>query len=395
MTPDDSTNPALPLGSAPQPAPTPDAATRLEAEIAAAMEGFEMTTIMADAPAAAKPRVGRMAAAVAPTAQSGAMRSRRGTITHVKDRDVFVEFDAKSHGVCPSSHFTEMPEAGTTWDFIVERFDPFESLLILARPGSVLKGTAWSDLSVGMTVEARCVGMSAGGLDMEVAHSRAFMPHREIDIRHVEDASVYLGLKFACEIIELRREKGRMILSLRRVKERERAEAQIQILATLEVGQRRTATIVSLQPYGAFADIGGIDGLIPVGELAHEHIKHPSDVVKEGDVVEVRVKRIDLGQKPPRISLSRKDVMADPIRTKFEELVVGATITGRVKNFADFGAFIEVAPGVEGLVHATEITWDRVPNPMSRLKIDEVLDVKVLNVDAKARRVSLSIKALT
>lgn len=371
-----------------------DADARLSLEIEAAMGDVDMEAILR-APAAAPSNAaaatgGRHHAEPAPS-----KRTRRGTVTRVADREVYVEFDAKSSGVCPLSHFTDAPEVGTSWDFIVERLDPFEGILILARPGSVLKGTAWSDLEVGMLVQARCVGMNAGGLDMEVAHKRAFMPLREVDIRHVPDVSVFLGQKLPCEIIELRRERGRMVLSHRRVAERDRREKALELLATLEVGQTRSATIVGLKPYGAFADLGGVDGLIPVGELSHEHVRDPSAIVKVGDVVDVVVKRIDAAAKPPRISLSRRDLLADPMRAKMEEIVPGATISGTVSRLTEFGAFIQLAPGLDGLVHVSEVTWERIPNPAARLKQGQVLDVKVLSVDLDAKRVSLSIKQLT
>lgn len=372
--------------------PSSDADARLTAEIEAAMAGVDMASIMS------APSVATAAASTAAVGQAsgsaGAKRTRRGTVNRVVERDVFVEFDAKSSGVCPLSHFNEPPAVGTAWDFIVERLDPFEGILILARPGSVLKGTAWSDLEVGMVVEARCVGMNAGGLDMEVAHKRAFMPTREVDVRHVPDVSVFLGQKLACEIIELRRERGRMVVSHRRVAERERREKSLELLATLEVGQTRTATIVGLQTYGAFADLGGIDGLIPIGELSHEHLKDPAQAVKVGDVVDVVVKRVDLSAKPPRVSLSRKDLLTDPVRTKMEEIVVGATVSGTVSRLTEFGAFVELAPGLDGLVHVSEISWERIPNPTARLKRGQVIEVKVLSVDPAAKRVSLSIKQL-
>ncbi len=367
-----------------------DAAARLEAEIAAAMEGVDMGDLMEKAAAQ-----GAGPASAAGASAAGIRRSRRGTVTRVAEREIYVEFDAKSNGVCPASHFAEVPAVGTQWDFIVERLDPFEGLLVLARPGSVLKGTAWSDLEVGMCVEARCVGMNAGGLDMEVAHKRAFMPTREVDVRHVPDVSVFLGQKLPCEIIELRREKGRMVLSHRRVAERDRREKALETLATLEVGQTRSATIVSLQPYGAFADLGGIDGLIPIGELSHERLKTPDQAVQVGDVVEVSIKRIDASAKPPRISLSRRDLIADPLRAKLEEIVPGAMLSGTVSRLTDFGAFIELAPGVDGLVHVSEITWERIPNPASRLTCGQVVEVKVLSVDLPNKRISLSIKQLS
>jgi small subunit ribosomal protein S1 len=178
------------------------------------------------------------------------------------------------------------------------------------------------------------------------------------------------------------------------VLERDKAEKREQLMAVLEVGQQRSATIVSVQPYGAFADLGGADGLIPISELAHERLRHAKDAVKEGDVVEVKVIRVERQGKDTKITLSRKAVMADPVATAMKDLQEGATVTGRVTNLTEFGAFVELAPGVEGLVHISEITHDRLPNPVATLRKDEVVTVKILSIDEKKKRIALSIKAL-
>ena len=175
-------------------------------------------------------------------APTGDRRPRMGTVVQVRDGEVEVEFDPKRHGVCPLAQFEAPPAIGERFEFIEERFDPFEQLWVVSRPGATHKGDLDS-LSAGMIVEARCVGMNKGGLDMEVAHHKAFMPAGQVDLRHIEDISVFLGEKFPCKIIELRREKGRMVLSRKAVQLEERARMRDKVLAELEVGQVRTATI--------------------------------------------------------------------------------------------------------------------------------------------------------
>ncbi|MBM4101441.1 MAG: 30S ribosomal protein S1, partial [Phycisphaerae bacterium] len=191
---------------------------------------------------------------------SAGRQLRSGRVMEIRGNDVYIEFGPKSQGICPLDHFAEPPKPGEEMEFVVERLDPFEGLLILAREGAASKAP-WSDLKVGHIVEARCVGMNVGGLDMEVAHHHAFMPASQVDVRHIEDISIFLGQKVECEIVELRRNKERMLLSRRRVLERRRAEQRDEVLKSIEVGTERTATIVSLQPFGAFADLGGVDGL--------------------------------------------------------------------------------------------------------------------------------------
>lgn len=151
------------------------------------------------------------------------------------------------------------------------------------------------------------------------------------------------------------------------------------------MGQQRRATITSVQPYGAFADVGGVDGLIHISDLSHDRLKHASDAVKVGDEVEVKVLRIDRDQNPPKISLGRKQVMADPVLQKMGEIEAGATVTGRVTRLAEFGAFVEIATGVEGLIHISELSHDRVPTVDRVVKRDQIVTAKILSVDQERR----------
>ena len=185
-----------------------------------------------------------------------------------------------------------------------------------------------------------------------------------------------------------------MVLSRKAALSQTRRENQQKTLAEIQTGQILEATIISLQPFGAFADIGGVDGLIHISDLAHERLKNASDAVKVGDVVRVKVMRIDRAQKPPRIALSRKEVMDDPMVGKFEALQVGESVSGRVTKLTEFGAFVELSPGVEGLVHISEISHDRIFSADKVLKVDQIITAKILSIDLARRRVSLSIKAL-
>lgn len=378
--------------AAPVPPSSPrDISASLNAEIESALGGMSMDEIL-DATNSPRPSVRPGTASNIRRSATG-RQLRTGRVMEVRGKDVLIEFSPKSQGLCPLSHFDSAPEVNAVLDFVVDRLDPFEGMLILSREGHSSKAQ-WGDLKVGQLVEARCVGMNNGGLDMEVAHHHAFMPAAQVDLRHVDDISIYLGQKLTCEIVELRRNKERMLLSRRRVLERERIEKRAALLKELEVGMQRSATIVGLQPFGAFADIGGVDGLIPLAELAHGMIKQASEVVAVGDVIEVKIIRVDLSATPARITLSRKQVMADPVVSALESTQVGATVNGTVRRIMDFGAFVEIAPGVEGLVHVSEISHERVHSPAQALKIGQVVDAKVLGIDPQRRRISLSIKAL-
>lgn len=323
----------------------------------------------------------------------GERAMRTGKVVRVHNGEVFIEFDPKRLGVCPVGQFEAEPKPGEVFDFVEERFDPYEQLWVVSRRGATVKAD-WDNLAEGMIVEARCVGMNKGGLDMEVAHHKAFMPASQVDIRPLPDISVLLGEKFPCRILELRKEKGRMVLSRKAAMLEERHRMRDKLLEDIEVGQTRTATITSIQTYGAFADLGGLDGLIHIGDLTHERIKDPGQVVKVGDVVEVRVLKVDKTAKPVKISLGRKQTLSDPAVAAMSQLQGGETVSGTVTRLTDFGAFVELSPGVEGLIHVSEVAHERIPTPAKVLRVGEVVQCKVLSVDTQKKRISLSRKAL-
>ena len=358
---------------------------RLEAEISDALGGMSVEQLL-DTPDGGRPK----------SQARGVIHRefRRGTVVGVRGDDVMVEFGPKSSGVCPLAQFEEPPPVGTHLEFVVERHDAKEGLLILSREGAVQKAN-WEALTTGQVVEAVCTGMNKGGLEFEVAQHKAFMPAGQVDVRHVKDISIFLGQKLACEITQLDRQRGRIVLSRKAVLEKERQRSAEKILAELEPGQERDATVTTIQPYGAFADLGGIDGLIHVSDLAWDRVKHPADVVKEGQQVRVRVLKVDRNQTPPKISLGLKQTMSDPTEARYGEIAEGATVSGRVTKLMAFGAFVEIAPGVEGLVHISEISHERIPTVESVLKKDQTITAKVLRLDPAQRRVALSMKALT
>jgi small subunit ribosomal protein S1 len=317
---------------------------------------------------------------------------KTGMIVKIYREDVFVEFGPKSQGVCPRSEFDEPPTVGERHDFIVDRYDAKEGLLLLSKQGAIRKA-AWESLQVGQSVEARCTGHNKGGLELEIAQHRGFMPAGQIDLRHIDDLSVFVGEKMPCEIIELDRARGRIILSRRKALEAERAQLREKLLEELKEGDQRPAVIRSIQPYGAFADLGGVDGLIHISDISHERIKHPSERVKEGDEVQVQVLKIDREQDPPKIGLGMKQCMADPYHAQTAQLREGDTVSGRVTKIMPYGAFVEIAPGVEGLVHISQLSSERVNNVGSVVKVNEIISVKVLDVDPGSRRISLSLRA--
>jgi len=324
----------------------------------------------------------------------GTERQRKtGTIMSIHGDDVFVEFGPKSQGVCKLTLFEEAPALGSQMEFIVERYDKEDGLLILTRQGQVQKAE-WESLEVGQVIEARCVGVNKGGLEMEVANHRAFMPAGQVDLRHIAELSVFVGEKMPCEVTEVDRQRGRIILSRRKVQEVDRKHARDNLLMTLEVGQTMPAVITSIQAYGAFADIGGLDGLIHISDIAYERLKHPSEVLKEGQQVTVKVLKIETKDGQQKIGLGLKQTQADPAMAVREQIKPGESLSGRVTRIMPFGAFVELAPGLEGLIHISELSHDRVHDVRKVVKPDEIITVKILSVDSGGKKISLSLKAM-
>ena len=363
--------------------PLPSIDDALNAEIADALAGVNLDELANE---------GREAKAGDRIHLSAGRRTRLGLIVAMRGNDVMVEFGPKSNGFCPLRQFDEPPEPGTQHEFLVERLDA-EGLLVLSLPGAVQK-VDWGNLGVGQTVEGRCIGVNKGGLEVEVAHHKGFMPAGQIDVRHVPDISIFLNEKITCRVTQLDRKRGNLTLSRRAVIEEERAGNREKILAELEVGQTRTAVVTSVQAFGAFADLGGVDGLIHVTELSHERVKDPGDVVKVGDEFAVKVLKIDTAGDQPKIALSRKSMLTDPRVDAMNELKEGETVTGTVNRIAPFGAFVEIAPGLDGLVHISEVSHERIPSVDKVLRQGEVIQAKILSIDLGKGQVKLSIKAL-
>lgn len=326
-----------------------------------------------------------------PPTQRGERERKIGEIVSVQGDDVFVEFGPKSQGVCPRDLFEDEPPIGEKMEFIIDRFDSNDGLLILSRKGKVAKAD-WEMLDVGQIVEARCTGTNKGGLEMEIAQHPAFMPAGQVDLRHIEDLDVFIGEKMPCEVIEIDRMRGRIILSRKSHLEAERRVIREKLLEELEVGKTFPAVISSIQPYGAFADLGGVDGLIHISDLSHHRIKNPEEVVQLGQQVEVQILKIDDAADPPKIGLGLKQTMDDPYEQSVGEFKEGGIITGKVTKLMAFGAFVELAPSVEGLIHISELSHDRVGKVSSVVKPDEIVTVKILSIDPGRRRIALSLK---
>ena len=252
---------------------------------------------------------------------------------------------------------------------------------------------AWKEMEAvkerGETVEAQVNQVVKGGLVASVNGLRGFIPASQMELHFVKDLSVYVGQTVEAEIIEIDVHKQRLVLSRRNLLEKERSEKEGEIFSTLEAGQTVRGTVKRLVDYGAFIDIGGVDGLAHISDLAWHRVKHPSDVLEVGQELDVFVKSVDVDAK--RISLSVKDTMRDPWLDKAERYAEGDFIEGKVIKLTDFGAFMEIEPGFDGLIPMGELADRRIERADEAVHVGDVVKVKVLRIDMKRKRISLSI----
>lgn len=311
-------------------------------------------------------------------------------VIKVDRESVFFSFAGSHEGLAPKRMFEEIPEVGAELEVIPTRFVNDDNLYELAVPGASMDVQDWSDLSEGVVVDATVTGHNKGGLEVEVKSIRGFIPVSHIALYRVDDMEQFVGQSLRCVVTEANEQRRNLVLSARAVLEREREAAKEKLLEELEVGQTREGTVTRLQDFGAFVDLGGIDGLIHVSQLSWDRIKHPSEVIEEGQKVKVRIEKLDAST--GRIGLSYRDLLEDPWEDAETDYAVGTILTGRVTKLMEFGAFVRLAAGVEGLVHISEIAHHRVHRVNTVLSEGQEVNVKVLQCDRESQRISLSIK---
>ncbi|MAE62894.1 MAG: hypothetical protein CMJ18_01365 [Phycisphaeraceae bacterium] len=372
--------------------PVPDLDANLEQEIANAL-GDESIEDLISGERKAAPADG--AAGDAPEQGEGHVEYelKRGRIASVQDEDVFVTLtgtDARLQGVVPLKQFDRPPRVGSIMDFVLDRIDEAEGLVHLSREGAI-SATAWTEMTRGTAVEARVVSTNKGGLELELAgRIRAFMPASQVDIRHVDDLESFVGQKLPATVQEIDRRSKRILLSRRQYLETQNRAKRELLMKELEPDQVRDGTVTSIVPYGAFVDLGGADGLVHISDMSYSRIENPSEVLRVGQNVSVKVLKIE--NEGERIRLGLKQVAPDPWESVAARYNVGDQISGRVVRTASFGAFIEVEPGIEALLPISEMSWKRIGKPDEVCRKDDVLKLSVLQVDPEKHRMSLSLK---
>ncbi len=308
------------------------------------------------------------------------------------DREsVFVSIGGNFEGLVSLRQFPTPPEPGTLIEVIPTRFLTDDSLYEVVVPGMAVDVQDWSDLSEGVVVDARISGHNKGGLECEVNRIRGFIPISQVSLVRIEDLEPYVGTTLQCVVTECNPQRQNLVLSHRAVLEREQQDAKEKLMQELEVGQVREGVVRRLQDFGAFVDLGGVDGLVHISQLSWDRIRHPSEVLEEGQRVKVRIEKIDPAT--GRIGLSYRDLLEDPWADAEARFAVGTIVEATVSKIMDFGAFVKLAPGVEGLVHISEIAHHRVHKIAAFLKEGQQVLVKVLSFDRDSQRIGLSIKA--
>jgi small subunit ribosomal protein S1 len=317
-----------------------------------------------------------------------------GRVVSIHGGDVFVDVGGKAEGVVPLDEFEpdEPPAVGQVLHLVPHGFDRESGLMRLSRREAQVEANL-DTLRVGDVVKARVTGSNIGGLELRVHGLRGFMPMSQVDLVRHEDFASYMGHWLECEVTEIDRRGKNLVLSRRRVLERAREEERQQLRFQLAEGQVRKGVVRRLADFGAFVDIGGIDGLLHVSDMSYGRVNHPSELLKVGDEIEVKVLKVDLVK--DRVSLGVKQLATDPWTLAEGKYQAGATIEGKVTKLMDFGAFVMLEAGIEGLIPISEMSWtQRVMHPKDVLKVGDAVRVVILGADIAKRKISLSLKAL-
>ena len=325
-----------------------------------------------------------------------------GKVVQIDRDEVLLDIGYKSEGVIPANELSirksvdpsDEVQLGEELEALVVTKEDSEGRLILSKKRARFE-KAWRKIEAaaesGEPVEGKVIEVVKGGLIIDLG-IRGFLPASLVDIRRVQDLEEFTGETLECKVIEINRNRNNVVLSRRAVLEEERKEARNEILDRLEKGQVVEGKISNIVDFGAFVDLDGIDGLIHISELSWSHVTNPSEVVSIGDVVKVKV--LDIDNERQRISLGLKQTQDDPWERFISSYGPGNVLDGKVTKLVDFGAFVEVLDGVEGLVHISELADRHVENPREVVDVGQTINVKILEIDEERRRVSLSIKRI-
>jgi small subunit ribosomal protein S1 len=324
----------------------------------------------------------------------------RGTVVGISERGVVIDFGYKSEGIVNPAEFTEngvlAVKPGDEVDVLVKNMETADGLPILSRADAV-RMKAWDDLEKsyrdGTNIKGRVIERIKGGLRVDIDGIAAFLPGSQVDVRPVRNLDSLRNQEIEAKVIKLNRKRSNVVLSRKAVIEEDNAGRKGSTLQHIEEDIVVEGQIKNLTDYGAFVDLGGVDGLLHVTDMSWGRLQNPSEIFKVGDNIQVKVLKFD--RERERVSLGYKQLLPDPWSSVDERFPVGARVPGRIASVADYGAFVELENGVEGLVHVSEMSWSkRVKHPSKLVNPGDSVEVEVLSVDPKARRISLGMKQI-
>src|SRR5207249_973659 len=324
----------------------------------------------------------------------------RGRVLKIDDKEVTVDVGFKSEGVIPVEEFPDLEgvKVGDEIEVFLEKTENQDGLVVLSKQRADFV-KVWDRVKTaadqGQLVEGKLVRKIKGGVVVDLYGVEAFLPGSQIALRQVQNVDSLIGQGMEFKIIKLNKRRRNIVVSRRAVLEEHRAKQKSEIIQELAKDQIREGVVKNITDFGAFVDLGGIDGLLHITEMSWtRHVRHPSKVVAIGDQIEAVILKID--KENEKISLGLKQTEPDPWLTLDQRFPIGTKLTGKVRNLTNFGAFVEIEEGIDGLVHISDMSWTRrVVHPSEVLKKGDKVDVVVLSIDKDARRISLGLKQVS
>lgn len=322
-----------------------------------------------------------------------------GKVVRIQSDAVFIDVGFKGEGICRTEEFKNeqgelIIQVGDEVDVLVEKASLAQGVVILSRR-KAKDVMVWKNLENafkdGTSVTARVMRKVKGGLEVDLGVP-AFMPASQVDLRMRRNLDAYIDKDLPVRIVKINRRRENIVVSHREVLEAETKHKKAELFTTLEEGAELDGTVKSMTEYGAFVDIGGIDGLLHVSDISWGRVGHPKEVLKIGQTVRVKVMKFD--RETEKISLGMKQLMSDPWSLAYEKYPAGKRVSGRIVNLAPYGAFVELEPGIEGLLHVSEMSWKRIKNPSQVLTQGDIVEVVVTEVNTEQKRISLSLKQM-
>ena len=320
---------------------------------------------------------------------------KEGIIQSIHGEDVFVDLGCRLPGLLQIRQFEgiDPPEVGKKINVTISSVDENEGLITVNLKGGRSKpGGNWDAVEKDQIVDCMVTGTNKGGLEVKIGSLRGFLPAGQVDLQFVESLDIYIGQKLEVKVTEVNPKKRNLVVSRRALLIEARKELEKDFWQGLEVDQEFEGRVKTLKDYGAFIDLGGADGFLHIGQIAWTHIKHPNEVLSVGQEINVKIVKIDAEKQ--KISLTMKGMMPDPWDSAANRYTPETVITGNVSRVTDFGAFIELEPGIEGLVHISELDYKRVRKVTDVVRVGQEVSAKVLEFDQNRKRVSLSLKQL-